>query len=288
MSSHTPSWLGNLQIEGTCSFSYLEPWGMGKPHRSSWLTTAQGKEGTDVGEGFRVTPIFLQSCPIFPGREGEHTWPRAVVTETSAAKNRPVYWRASFPDGQLSWEQLKKSNLHSGFQKYLVKMWCDVYSHRRLLSLTEEADQRQKQKLGWRHWFGQFTVHLTRKILPYLTPSLSASPAWTDSNPAISFESSAFCPPFLPISLIRSLTCSFHNVAFRPLPLLTPLLWTLCLAWETPEGFPCFLMLLSVLLTYRHDIYLFSLLFQKSSMAPYHFQDENSTFYFWRLRPYTI
>ena len=197
---------------------------MAKPHRSSWLTTAQGKEGTDVGEGFRVTPIFLQSCPIFPGREGEHTWPHAVVTEMSAAKNRPVCWRASFPDGQLSWEQLKKSNLHSGFQKYLIKMWCGVYRHRRLLSLTEEADHRQKQKLGRHHWFGQFTVHLTRKILPYLAPSLSASPAWTDSNPAISFESSAFCPPFLPISLIRSLTCSLHSVAFMPLPLL-PHFW---------------------------------------------------------------
>lgn len=54
--------------------SFFIPGGLrdGKATEKFLLTTTQGQEATDAGEGFGVIPIFLQSCQIFLGREGEH------------------------------------------------------------------------------------------------------------------------------------------------------------------------------------------------------------------------
>lgn len=95
-------------------------------------------------------------------------------------------------------------------------VWCLQSSPH---SLT--YSRGQKQKLDWCHWFGQFTVRLTRKILPYCAPSLSTSSAGTGPKSNTEFWVLSICPPSCPVSLMESFTCSFHNILHVPLPLLS-------------------------------------------------------------------
>ena len=140
---------------------------------------------------------FCTAAKYFWGGRENISDPTRVGTERSAEKNRPVYWPASFPEDSCHENNSKniKSPLRFPEEPRKTVVWCLQSSPH---SLT--YSRRQKQKLGWCHWFGQFTARLTRKILPYCAPSLSTSSAWTGPKSNTEFWVLSICPPSCPVS----------------------------------------------------------------------------------------
>ena len=252
--SHTPSQVGNLQIEGNCPFSlkkkiffqlkkilatpqgmwYLSSWSgiKQKPLASSmrslnhwtarevprlsffitwrleeWQSHREvpdspqhrDRRGQMLVKGLGWHQYFCKAAKYFWGERENISDPMRVGTERSAEKNRPVYWPASFPEDSCHESNSKniKSPLRFPEVPRKTVVWCLSSS---LHSLT--YSRRQKQKLGWCHWFGQFTVRLTRKILPYCAPSVSTSSAWTGPKSSTEFCVLSICPPSCPVSLM--------------------------------------------------------------------------------------